>query len=294
VIVETTGLVKRYGQTVALDDIDLAVPEGAIYGLVGPNGAGKTTLLGILTGLRTATEGTVRVGVGRTRIGVLPDTPRFEPWLTGREVVDLARALTAPDLGADRVAEVLAEAGLTDAADRAVGGYSRGMLQRLGMASTVVGRPDLLFLDEPSSALDPAGRREVLDLVARLRGRATVVFSSHILSDVQEVCDTVGILREGRLLYQGDLHGLLVGSAVPAYRVRLRPPVPDAVVAALRARPWVTGVEVGDGGEVRVGITAVEDAERGLAAALAGTGAAVVSVGPEAASLEQVFLELTR
>ena len=267
-IVSTTALVKRYGDTLALDGVDLAVPEGTVYGLVGPNGAGKTTLLGILTGLRSATSGSVDVGVARSRIGVLPDTPRFDPWLTGREVVDLARALTAPGLPESEVGRVLDDAGLSAAADRACGGYSRGMLQRLGIAAAVVGRPAVMLLDEPSSALDPAGRREVLDLVGRLRGRATVVFSSHVLSDVQEVCDTVGILRDGRLLYQGDLHGLLVGHAVPAYRVRLRTPLLPAVAESLGSRPWVTAVEQLEGGELRVAVTSIEAAEVGLVAAL--------------------------
>ena len=128
---------------------------------------------------------------------MLPDTPRFEPWLTASETVDLARNIAPNPSEPERVAEVLDKTGLGDVADRTVGGFSRGMLQRLGIAVTIVNRPRLLLLDEPSSALDPLGRREVLDLVTQLRGEATVVFSSHILSDVQEVCDTVGVLRQG-------------------------------------------------------------------------------------------------
>jgi ABC-2 type transport system ATP-binding protein len=253
------------------------------------------------------------------RVAVLPDTPQFDPWLTGRDVVALARRLVAPDLPADRDARVLADAGLTDAADRRVGGYSRGMLQRLGLAATVVGNPDLLLLDEPASALDPAGRREVLDLIARLRGRATVILSSHLLGDVQEVCDAVGVMRAGRLLFQGQLDDLLTGRAVPAYRVRLRGPV-EPVVAALRGQDWVTAVDIvagpgaadgpgvadrpgsgaagaGAGGAgvglLRVGVRSLAEAERRLAGALASAGAQVVSLTPEAPDLEDVFLELT-
>ncbi len=291
-IVSTRGLRKEYGSTLALRDVDLGVPAGSVYGLVGPNGAGKTTLLGILAGLRTATAGTVDIEVERSQVAVLPDTPQFDPWLTGREVVDLARALTDGSVPEDRVDEVLEQAGLADAANRTVGGYSRGMLQRLGVASTVVGAPTLLMLDEPSSALDPAGRREVLDLVARLRGAATVIFSSHILGDVQEVCDTVGVLREGELLFQGPLNDLLVGDAVPSYRLRLRPPI-DSAVAALQGAGWVRSVENLSAEEVRIGVASVDVAEAQLAAVLAPTDARIVSFGPEAASLEQVFLELT-
>ena len=124
-----------------------------------------------------------------------------------------------PASNAERVDEVLEQSGLTDAAKRRCGGYSRGMLQRLGIAATLVARPSLILLDEPASALDPQGRREVLDLITTLRGQATVLFSSHILGDVQEVCDTVGILHHGRLLFQGPLSELLVGRAVPRYEL---------------------------------------------------------------------------
>lgn len=287
------GLTKRYGERLALDGVDLLVPQGSVYGLVGPNGAGKTTMLAILAGLRRPTAGHVDLGCDRSRVAVLPDTPSFDTWLTGREVVDLARALVAPALPASRVDEVLAEAGLASDADRRVGGYSRGMLQRLGMAATLVGGPEVLLLDEPCSALDPAGRREVLDLVARLAGTATVLLSTHILADVQEVCDTVGVLRAGRLIYQGPLDDLLVGRAAPAWLVRCRPPVGPAE-AALATQPWVTRVERIGAEELLVEASSREDIERGLVRVLADTGARVVRIEPRAADLEQVFLELTR
>ena len=291
-IVRTIGLGKRFGAHVALDAVDLAVPDGSVYGLVGPNGAGKTTLLALLAGLRRPTSGEVRIGVERSHMAVLPDTPQFDPWLTGREVVALAAALVAPDLPASRVDDVLRDAGLKEAAGRPVGGYSRGMLQRVGLAATVVGDPSLLLLDEPASALDPAGRREVLDLIEQLRGHATVVLSSHMLADVQEVCDTVGILRSGKLLYQGPLESLLVGRAVPAYRVHLREPVAP-VVTALDGEDWVTGLEPTGDGWLRVSVRSLAEAESQLAKVLAGCGARVVSLAPQAADLEDVFLELT-
>lgn len=288
----TVNLSKRYGPHVALDGVDLTVPDGSVYGLVGPNGAGKTTLLAILAGLRHPTAGRVELDVPRQRMALLPDTPQFDPWLTGREVVALAKHLVAPHLADDRVEDVLHDAALTDAAGRRVGGYSRGMLQRLGIAATVVGDPELLLLDEPASALDPAGRREVLDLIAHLRGRATVVLSSHILSDVQEVCDTVAILRAGRLLFQGPLERLLVGRAVPAYRVHLRPPLAP-VADCLRGQEWITGVEQTGAEWLRLGVRSLPEAEERLPVALAGCGARVVSLTPQAADLEDIFLELT-
>jgi len=289
-VISTRSLTKRYRDAVALDEVDLNVAPGSIYGLAGPNGAGKTTLLGILAGLRRPTSGEVTLGTSPGEVAVLPDTPRFDPWLTGREVVVLAQSLVAPDL--DRADEVLADTGLTDAAGRRVGGYSRGMLQRLGLAATLVGRPRLLLLDEPASALDPGGRREVLDLIARLRGSATVLFSSHILADVQEVCDTVGILDRGRLLFEGPIEDLLVGSAIPRYVVRLRGEA-ETVAARLRKAPWVVSVDSEVDGLVSVEVTSLAEAESKLPRALADAKASVVSYAPEEVSLERAFLELT-
>ena len=147
-IVRTAGLTKRYRDHTALTDVDLAVPTGGVYGLVGPNGAGKTTLLSLLLGLRRPTSGTLHLAVDRSSIAAVPDTPQFDPWLTAREVVDLSRHLLDPTLPTARVAQALERTGLADAADRRCGGFSRGMLQRLGLAAAVVGEPELLLLDE--------------------------------------------------------------------------------------------------------------------------------------------------
>ncbi|MDO9445272.1 MAG: ATP-binding cassette domain-containing protein, partial [Dehalococcoidia bacterium] len=133
-LAETHGLTKSYGGHAALDAVDLRVAEGSVYGLVGPNGSGKTTLLSILAGLRRPTSGTMHLGVSREAMALLPDTPEFEPWLTAFEVVDLARALVNPSIPRERVTDVLVEAGLSEAIDRRAGGFSRGMLQRLGVA----------------------------------------------------------------------------------------------------------------------------------------------------------------
>ncbi len=297
-MIRTQGLIKRYGAHAALDGVNLNVPTGSVYGLAGPNGAGKTTLLGILAGLRNATEGEVTVEAAAGEVAVLSDTPRFDPWLTGKEVVALALTLGAgPEArtareNAERVDEVIEQSGLTDAAKRRCGGYSRGMLQRLGIAATLVARPSLILLDEPASALDPQGRREVLDLITTLRGQATVLFSSHILGDVQEVCDTVGILHRGQLLFQGPLSELLVGRAIPRYEVRVREGA-EAVAGALSREEWVSSATAAEGGTVYVEVTSLADAERRLMGALAATGAPVMAMRPEEVSLERAFLELT-
>ena len=291
-VITTSGLTKRYGATTALEGVDLRLDRGSVYGLVGPNGAGKSTLIGLIAGTRLPTAGSVRFEVDRRRVAVMPDTPWFEPWLTAFEVVDLARSMSLASVPPSACDEALAATGLGDVARRRVGGFSRGMQQRLGLAAAIVGDPEVLVLDEPASALDPLGRFEVLELVGRLAERSTVLFSSHILADVQRVCDTVGVLREGRMLFQGPLESLLTERVQPAYVVRVRPPL-EPVAEALRSAPWALEVTDVGYGRLRVAVASVADAERGIAKVLADAGARVVGVEPETADLEQVFLELT-
>ena len=285
-----THRLRKVYDVAAVDGVELRVPRGATYGLIGPNGSGKTTLLSLVAGLRPATEGTVELPEGRHGMALLPDTPEFEPWLTAREVVDLARTMVAPDLPAERVDRALAEVGMADAADRRVGGFSRGMLQRLGLATCLVGDPQLLLLDEPSSALDPAGRREVLDLVARLAGERTVVLSTHVLSDVQQACDVVGVLQAGQLRFQGPIEELLARTAT-TYRLRVGGDL-AAVVAGLRAAPWTDEVVEEGHGVLRLAVADVAAAEAGVARVLADAGARLHAFGP-AADLETAFLTLT-
>jgi ABC-2 type transport system ATP-binding protein len=290
-IVTTSGLTRDYGGT-GLFDVGLAVPRGSIYGLVGPNGAGKTTLLSLLSATRRPDRGTIGLSIGRNQIAVCPDVPEFDGWLTAAEVVDLARSLVAPAAGGQAVAAALATAGLADSAGRRVAGFSRGMVQRLGLACALVGEPELLILDEPTSALDPAGRAEMLGLVAAMRGRRTVIFSSHILADVQRIADQVGILRAGRLLYQGATKDLIDTYLEPRWLVRIASD-PRPVAAALAAEPWVTRVEPAGAGILRVDASSIEAGERGIPAVIAGCGARQVSCEPVAADLESAFLALT-
>jgi ABC-2 type transport system ATP-binding protein len=290
-VARTEAIRKVYGSTVALDDVDLRVEPGSVYGLVGPNGAGKSTLIGLLAGLRRPTAGSVHLGVQRRRMSVMPDTPRFDPWLTAGEVVDLARAMVAPELPASSVGEALAQTGLSDVANRRVGGFSRGMLQRLGIAATIVTAPELLVFDEPASALDPLGRYEVLELIGRLAERSTILFSSHILADVQRVCDTVGVLREGRILYQGPLDTLLTERVQHVYVLRVREPV-GPLAEALAGQPWVLGTSPIGHGRLRLEVSSVGEAEARVAGVLDSVGARLISFEPEAADLESVFLEL--
>jgi ABC-2 type transport system ATP-binding protein len=195
-----------------------------------------------------------------------------------------ARRLAEPTGGQQRSA---------GSAYRRVGGFSRGMIQRLGLACALVGGPQLLILDEPTSALDPAGRAEVLSPVASLRGQCTVIFSSHILADVQRVADHVGILRAGRLLYQGPTQELIDTYLRPRWLLRVAGD-PTPAITAIQAQPWATRVEHLGGGELRVDATSLDAGEHGIPAALAACGARQVSCEPLAADLESAFLALTK
>lgn len=292
VLVATTPLTRDYGAGAGLFDVELRVPDGAIYGLVGPNGAGKSTVLSILSGVRRADRGEVRIGVPRTAVAVCPDVPEFEPWLTAAEVVDLARHYVAPQLGSGAVRDALAATGLDDVAGRRVGTFSRGMTQRLGLAAALVGDPRLLLLDEPTAALDPAGRAEILDLVGRMRGRRTVIFSSHILADVQRVADVVGVLRAGRLLYQGSTRALIDEHLQPTWSIRVAGQT-DRVADAFRTQPWIVHVDVADHDRITVSADTVQHGEQGIPRLLASCGAGLIACEPLAADLESAFLALT-
>ena len=280
----TFALTKTYGATTALAGIDLDVPPGTPYGLVGPNGSGKTTALGILAGLKRPTSGDVALD-GAT-VAYCPDAPEFEPWLTATEVLAVAAGLLGKPAG--RSAELLERVGLADVATRRVGGFSRGMRARLGLAAGLIGEPTLLLADEPAAALDPAGRVEIIDLLAGLE--ISVIVSSHDLADVERICDRIGVLVGGRLVYQGDVATLLSKSS-SGLRVVVRPPAGD-LRAALAAAPWVRAVHEDEPGELTVDVADPDAAERELAPLL--VGSRLVEVSRARASLRDVFLELTR
>jgi ABC-2 type transport system ATP-binding protein len=304
--IRARGLTKRFGSIVALDGLDLDVPGGSIFGLLGPNGAGKTTTIRILTGLALATSGTATVAgaeVGldrpdlRSRLGYLDQDPRFYAWMRGRELLELVGRLCGLD-GAglrERVGAMLDRVGLAAAAERRIGGYSGGMRQRLGIAQALLGRPQVVFLDEPVSSLDPEGRRDVLALVADLRSEATVVVSTHVLSDVERVCDRVAILDRGRLVTEAPLERLLADHVRPLYRVTPEPgqdTLVPALAATLRALPWVADVAIDHDGELRITVTDPAAAGASLLSVIAGSGLRIAAFERIRPTLEDVFLEL--
>jgi ABC-2 type transport system ATP-binding protein len=287
----TADLTKRYGKTQALAGINLAIPDGSIYGLVGPNGSGKTTALEILAGLRHPTSGTVDLNVEGADVAYCPDVGDFEPWLTAAEVLDSASGLLGRPRTRGRIDEMLERVGIADAANRQVGGFSRGMRSRLGLAAGLIGDPKLLIADEPAAALDPAGRREIIDLLEGLAGSMTVLVSSHDLADVERICDQIGILVKGRIVYQGGL-GELLDRAAPALQVVVRPPA-DRLMAMLTAAPWARSVAESDPGVVRIDLADPVAAERELPQVLAKSESRLVEVGRAGVSLQDIFFELT-
>ncbi len=217
--IRTENLSKQYGKTKALDSLSMEVPENVVFGFLGPNGAGKTTTVKLLTGFSRPTGGMAWVAgeeirdgnlAVRAKTGLLPDVPAFYDWMTGREFLHLVGELFRMRGAqiATRTDELLEIVDLKTAAGRRVGGYSRGMKQRLGIAQALFNHPQVLFLDEPTSALDPIGRREVLTLIKQLRNQTTVFMSTHILSDVERVCDMVAIVRKGRLVTVSSVEAL--------------------------------------------------------------------------------------
>lgn len=291
-MLRTIGLTKSYGPQLALRDLDLVVPAGARYGLVGPNGSGKTTLLEILAGLRRPSGGELDLGVERGAVAYCPDVAEFEPWLSAREVLEAALGLLGRRRPRPELSAILDRVGLADAADRRVGGFSRGMTTRLNLAAGLAGEPSVLLLDEPAAALDPAGRVEILRLIAGLGPATTIVLSSHDLSEVETACDQVGILTEGRLCYQGPLAELLAGPARARWSLTVRPPA-EPTLAALRTVSWVSSVKERACGQIEFTSPDANWVEESLAELLAAAEAKVVSLGPLRPSLEEVFLALT-
>jgi len=295
--VETDGLTKRYGEIVAVDRVELAVETGDIYGYLGPNGAGKTTSLRMLLGLIRPTEGSARL-FGRDPLvdgakalqGVagFVEGPRFYPYLSGRRNLMLLADYDEPR-SRSRIEEVLELVELRDRAKDRVGGYSHGMRQRLGIAASLLRTPRLLLLDEPTTGLDPAGMRDMRDLVRRLaHERITIMLSSHLLNEVEELCNRVAIIRKGRIVYQGGLRDLLAETTV---RYRLQSVEPERARLVCLAQAGVDEVAQTDGV-----VTFNADGEEAVAAlsiALGQAGIGVTTLAPETVSLEELFLGMT-
>lgn len=291
--IETIGLTRRYGATLALDGLTLRVPRGEVFGFLGPNGAGKTTAVKLLLGLVPPSGGEARLlgrSIGdrqtRRRVGYLPEHFRYQGWLSGREVLALHCELAGLPRAswAAEIDHALAIVGLDGRGDDRVAGYSKGMQQRLGLAVALLGRPELVFLDEPTSALDPVGRAEMREIIRDLRAGGTTVFlNSHLLTEVEQVCDRVAIVDRGRVVVIGTLDSLLEEGPV---RVRVSG-LGEAELAALAA---FGSIEREDDGLAVRGL----DRERipALVAELVRLGGRIFAVEAHHQTLEDRFREL--
>ncbi|MFC4359414.1 ATP-binding cassette domain-containing protein [Halobium salinum] len=295
--IELSGVTKRFGDVTAVDGLDLTVSEGEVFGFLGPNGAGKSTTINMVLDFVRPTSGEVRV-LGRDaqaesvavreRTGVLPEGFDVYERLTGRQHVAFAAESKGVDLDPDAMLE---RVGIADAADRKAGGYSKGMRQRLALGMALVGEPDLLILDEPSSGLDPAGAKEMREIVRTEADRgATVFFSSHVLGQVEAICDRVGIMRDGEMVATDTVEGLREAAGGEATLVVSTDGVPADAIKAVRALPGVSTARA-DGNTVTVACD--DDAKTGVISTLEDNGASVSDFETREASLEDLFIAYT-
>jgi ABC-2 type transport system ATP-binding protein len=295
--IELSGVTKRFGDVVAVDDLDLTVAEGEVFGFLGPNGAGKSTTINMLLDFVRPTDGQVKV-LGRDaqahsvevreQTGVLPEGYDVYDRLTGRKHVEFA--MRSKGVDGDPVA-VLDRVGIADAADRKAGGYSKGMAQRLVLGMALVGDPELLVLDEPSSGLDPAGAKEMRQIVRDEADRgATVFFSSHVLGQVEAVCDRVGIMRGGQLIAEDSIEGLREAAGGEETLEITVDACSEEQLEPVRELAGVSGAST-DGGSVTVSCQA--DVKTKVISTLEGAGVTVKDFQTHEASLEDLFLAYT-
>ena len=301
------GLSKTYGEIAALKPLDLAVSQGSIFGFLGRNGAGKTTTIRLLTGLAHPTTGQAWVNglpatngdsAAQAQFGYLPQDPAFYTWMTAVGYLDYVSKIYRLDKSVrqQRISEMLNLVGLTKAAKRKIGGFSGGMKQRLGIAQALIHQPPVLFLDEPTSALDPAGRYEVLDMIDKLRGEVTVFLSSHILGDVERVCDTVGIIHEGELLLVSGRDALLAQHATNVLVLELDrafAPAPELFVTALQDQAWVTVVTITNT-QLHIVVSDTTVAKQAIFPLIAQFELALNKYEWQRPSLEEIFLSISK
>lgn len=306
VAIRCENLSRRYGEVEALQPLNLEVPAGAIFGFLGRNGAGKTTTIRLLTGLARPSTGRAWVAgvettqadsATRAQFGYLPQAPAFYGWMSGHEYLDYVARLFLLDktVRQKRVAEMLELAGLADAARRPIRGFSGGMVQRLGVAQAMIHNPPVLLLDEPTSALDPAGRYELLSFIEQLRGQVTVFLSSHILGDVERVCDTIGIIHKGKLLLVAGRDELLAQYATDVLLLELNEDDGEALsgfVRAVQTLPWVTAVSQ-QNGRLRINVSDLPTARRALLPLVVQQGLVLNRYEWVRPSLEEIFLQIS-
>lgn len=299
-VIETEELRKVYRGRAVVDGLTLNVGAGEVFGFLGPNGAGKSTTVKMLLGLVLPSGGRVQVLGGspmapavRARLGFLPEQFRFQTWMTAEEFLNLhgrLAGLGAAELRA-RVPQVLGQVGLGGRGHETLGGYSKGMLQRAGLAGAILARPQLVFLDEPTSALDPIGRVEVREIIEGLRAEGVAVFlNSHLLSEVEQVCDRVAFVKQGRVLRQGSMRELMGGVIPVDIRVGA---LNSGVLEALARLGEVHRTDTHNPAHADIELWLDrEDVIPAIAPAVLGAGAQLHALTPRRPDLETMFLEL--
>ncbi|RKP51552.1 ABC transporter ATP-binding protein [Cohnella endophytica] len=295
-LLEVGGLTKRFGANAAVDGLSFAISQGRCMALLGPNGAGKTTTLKMLSGLLEPSSGTIRF-IGEARadiresIGYLPQYPSFFNWMSGKEFLEFTAKLARIPAkeAASRAKELLERVGLKDAAKRKISGYSGGMKQRLGLAQAVIHRPKLLILDEPVSALDPQGRREVMELLKEMKRETTILFSTHILHDAEEISDDVMIMDRGHIVVEGDLQQLMRDHGKPQIRIKVGNADP-AWVQGLRDRPFVREFEFALG-LITLQVTNLHEARESLFREFVDQGLEIEGFEMGQTTLEDLFMK---
>ncbi len=305
-VICTEGLSKSFGEVHALKSLDLRVPPKSIFAFLGPNGAGKTTTIKLLLGLLKPTRGggeilgmdIVRDSVDiRNRIGYLPQDARFYEHMTARQTLEYTASFfyAGPQAEIDkRVKEMIELVGLDGKADRPIKGFSGGERQRLGIAQAEINYPDLLILDEPAASLDPQGRRDVLEVMSRLRKYATIFYCTHILDDAQRVSDQVAIVDQGELITQTSIEELLAGTGDCIYSVTLRGDAQSAYTRIIQL-PWVSGIESRQEGEQtlwQVSVTDEAAAGNELMGLLVSSGLKVSNFSRKEQNLEDIFINI--
>ena len=292
-VIQTDALTKRYGRVLAVDGLSIQVPRGHVFGLLGPNGSGKTTVMRMLLGLATPTSGSFNLFGAATnhrqalhRIGAIVETPSFYPYLSGRRNLAYFQGISGRGTPQE-LDRLLHKIGLLDRANDAFRTYSLGMKQRLGLAYSLLGDPELLFLDEPTNGMDPAGMVEVRDLIGSLgTGGKTVLLSSHLLNEVEQVCDSVVILSKGKLIAQGPVASLLQSKA----QVRIRTTDNAKALPILSDLDWIEDVAQEDGFLL---LTAPPERSGEVTAHLSRSDVYVTEMTSHRTSLEQYFLDIT-
>lgn len=298
------NLSKRYGEVTAVDDLNLTIPSGVIFGFLGRNGAGKTSTIRLLTGLARPTSGNGWLnGVpidspnSRQQYGYLPQEPSFYNWMTPTEFLTYVADLFQMGSGKkQRVNEMLSRVGLAEAAKRTIGGFSGGMMQRLGIAQAMLHKPKILFLDEPTSALDPAGRYELLTLIEGLKGETTIFLSSHILADVERVCDSIGIIHNGRLLRVENCDTLLNEFATDLIHLDINQHSTENIpplVAQIEQQPWVAHLRQATTNQLQVAVHDTAVAQQRILPLLVEHQIELNKFEWQRPSLEDVFLQLS-